>query len=131
MKDRLTLLSMLCLLLLSTLPGAADEARPEMRAFWADGFNDGYKTPEQVDLLLKRLHDAHCNAVFVQMRKGGDAYYASHYEPWPFDDPSHFDALADLIAKAHALNPPIAIHAWINTCAVGKGKSIPLHHIAQ
>jgi len=30
----------------------------EIRAFWADGFADGFKSPEQVDLLLKRLRKA-------------------------------------------------------------------------
>ena len=54
------------------------------------------------------------------MRKGGDAYYASHYEPWATDDSQHFDALACLIDRAHRMQPPIAVHAWINTCAVGR-----------
>lgn len=98
-----------------------------MRAFWADGFNPGYKTPEEVDQLLQRLHDAHCNAIFAQMRKRGDAYYQSRYEPWATDDPQHFDALAYLIQKAHALNPPIAVHAWINTCAVGGNANNPFN----
>ncbi|HZT41190.1 MAG TPA: family 10 glycosylhydrolase [Chthonomonadaceae bacterium] len=105
----------------------ADNARPELRAFWADGFNDGYKTPQQVDQLLQRLHDAHCNAIFAQMRKRGDAYYPSHYEPWASDDTQHFDALAYLIEKAHAMNPPIAVHAWINTCAVGGDAKNPFN----
>ncbi len=96
-------------------------SRPELRAFWADGFNPAFKTPEQIDILLKRLHNAHCNAVFAQVRKRGDAYYLSRYEPWASDDTGRFDALASLIRKAHAMNPPIAVHAWINTCAVGGG----------
>src|SRR5258708_5255768 len=83
-------------------------ARPELRAFWVDGFSDGFKSPEQVDELVQRVHAAHCNAVFAQMRKGGDAYYASHYEPWAKDDETHFDALSNLIAKAHAATPRIA-----------------------
>ena len=105
----------------------AQEARPELRAFWADGYSEGFKTPEQVDTLLQRLHDAHCNAIFAQMRKGGDAYYASRYEPWAKDDTAHFDALACLIAKAHAMTPPIAVHAWINTCAVGGNGTNPFN----
>src|SRR5581483_11609999 len=50
----------------------------------------------------QRLQAAHCNAIFAQMRKGGDAYYLSRYEPWAKDDQNHFDALAYLIQKAHA-----------------------------
>jgi uncharacterized lipoprotein YddW (UPF0748 family) len=125
-----------CLWLLTAIlpclayPTHAQARRGELRGFWADGFNEGYKTPEQVDLLLQRLRQAHCNALFAQMRKGGDAYYASHYEPWAHDDPGHFDALADLIRKAHALTPPIAVHAWLNVCAVGGNRYHLPGHIA-
>ena len=93
---------------------------PELRAVWVDGFNDGFKTPAQCDLLLARLRAMHANAVFVQMRKRADAYYASHYEQWASDDPAQFDALAYLCAHAHAAGKPrIQVHAWINACAVG------------
>src|ERR1051326_7161818 len=127
MKTLVFLLLTILGVLIGACPAEAQEARPELRAFWADGFSEGFKTPEQVDTLLKRLHDAHCNAVFAQMRKGGDAYYASHYEPWAKDDSIHFDALAYLIEKAHALSPPIAVHAWINTCAVGGNGKNPFN----
>ena len=120
-----------CFALLSCVWARADGQGRELRAFWADGFNEGYKTPLQIDTLLQRLHSAHCNAIFAQMRKGGDAYYASHYEPWATDDATHFDALACLIEHAHRMQPPIAVHAWINTCAVGTGARHPSYHIAQ
>lgn len=101
--------------------------RPELRAFWADGFNDGFMTPAQCDLLLARVRAAHMNAVFVQMRKRADAYYASHYEPWASDDPQHFDALAYLCRQAHAPGlPRIQVHAWVNACAVG-GRLVDQH----
>ncbi|MGO8673120.1 MAG: family 10 glycosylhydrolase [Capsulimonadaceae bacterium] len=93
---------------------------PEFRAFWVDGFNDGFTTPAQCDTLLSRVRAAHCNAVFVQVRKRGDAYYASHYEPWATDDTEHFDALDYLCRAAHTPGQPyIQIHAWINACTVG------------
>src|SRR5689334_19565968 len=120
-------LCLLCLFCVARILPASAQARPELRAFWADGFNAGYKTPEQIDLLLNRLRKAHCNAVFAQIRKGGDAYYLSRYEPWAKDDQNHFDALAYLIEKAHAMKPPIAVHAWINTCAVGGNGSNPFN----
>src|SRR5579862_8704979 len=108
----------LFLLLFAWLAGSLHAAPAELRAFWVDGFNDGYKTPAQCDSLLAQLRADHCNAVFVQMRKRGDAYYASHYEPWAADDPNHFDALAYLCAAAHAPGQPyIQVHAWINACA--------------
>lgn len=115
-------------LLLLVLPVFAQAApppdRPELRAFWVDGFNDGFKTPAQCDLLLARLRAMHCNSVFVQMRKRADAYYGSHYEGWAQDDPEHFDALQYLCDHAHAPGlPRIQIHAWINACAIGGNKS--------
>lgn len=119
---------MLRWVLLGILPALAGAAfAQEIRAFWADGFSEGFKTPEQVDTLIRRLQAANCNAVFAQMRKSGDAYYLSRYEPWANDNKQHFDALAYLIEKAHACKPRIQVHAWINTCAVGRTYGNPFH----
>jgi uncharacterized lipoprotein YddW (UPF0748 family) len=113
--------ALLCGALLPTFAKSpAPPPKPELRAFWVDGFNDGFKTPGQCDLLLHRLRAMHANAVFVQMRKRADAYYQSHYEGWASDDTAQFDALAYLCAHAHeAGKPRIQVHAWINACAVG------------
>ncbi len=133
-----TPLLLLLLLLLPIPPSAIAQhstlnsqpsTRSELRAFWADAFNPAIKTPEEVDLLPRRPRAANCNAIFVQVRKGGDAYYLSRYEPWASDNPQRFDGLADLIEKAHKGTPRISVHAWINTCAVGKTRGNP-HHIA-
>lgn len=112
-----------------SLPALAAQAR-ELRGFWVDGFNDGFKSPDQIELLLERVRLAHCNAIFAQMRKGGDACYRSHYEPRAADVPPTFDALDCLIRKAHALQPPVAVHAWLNVCAVGKNRRNLPGHIA-
>ncbi len=125
-SPRLALLSLALLLLALPLfaksPTPPD--RPELRAFWVDGFNDGFKTPAQCDVLLHRLRAMHCNAVFVQMRKRADAYYQSHYEGWAQDDAGQFDALQYLCDHAHAAGRPrIQVHAWINACAVGGNAS--------
>ncbi len=114
---------LLCLVLCATNLAFGQE----IRAFWADGFSEGFKSPEQVDTLIRRLQAGNCNAIFAQMRKGGDAYYVSRYEPWANDNKQHFDALAYLIKKAHASTPKIQVHAWINTCAVGRTYSNPFH----
>lgn len=109
----------------SSAPATVEVSRtPELRAFWVDGFNPGFMTPQQCDDLIANLRAMHCNAVFVQMRKRGDAYYASHYEPWAADDPEHFDALAYLCNLAHQPGKPyIQVHAWVNACAVGGSKN--------
>ena len=113
------------LVLFACLPDAA--LSQEIRAFWADGFAEGFKNSQQVDLLLERVKKANCNAVFAQMRKSADAYYQSRYDIWAVDNPQRFDALRDLIEKAHAAEPPIQVHAWLNTFAVGKDRGNPLH----
>ena len=125
-SPRLALLSLALLLLALPLfaksPTPAE--RPELRAFWVDGFNDGFKTPAQCDTLLHRLRAMHCNAVFVQMRKRADAYYQSHYEGWAKDDAGQFDALQYLCDHAHAAgHRRIQVHAWINACAIGGNAS--------
>ena len=102
----------------------ARTARCEIRGLWVDGFNEGYKTPGQCDTLVAEARLLHYNALFVQMRRRGDAYYSSHYEPWASDDPQHFDALAYLCRVCHAPGSPrIAVHAWLNACAVGGNTS--------
>src|SRR5207244_2287286 len=54
---------------------------PELRAVWVDAFHDGFKTPQQVDDLVAWARDANLNALFVQVRRRGDAYYLKSFEP--------------------------------------------------
>ena len=93
---------------LSSLPAFAQQ----YRGFWVDAFNRGFKTPAQVDQLVKDVASAKCNAIFAEIRRRGDSYYLKSLEP-PAEDPTYspaFDALANLIEKAHAQG--IEVHAW-------------------
>ncbi|GIV16582.1 MAG: hypothetical protein KatS3mg022_2017 [Armatimonadota bacterium] len=111
------------ILFLCLLPAfATPSGEPQLRAIWVDGFNEGIKTPEQVDTLLARVRQAGLNAVVVQVRKSADAYYNSHYEPRASDIAEGFDPLAYLIQKAHGEKPYIQVHTWLNTCAVGRNR---------
>jgi len=113
----------LFVVVLCLLPAfATPSGEPQMRAIWVDGFNEGIKTPEQVDTLLARVRQAGLNAVVVQVRKSADAYYNSHYEPRASDIAEGFDPLAYLIQKAHGEKPYIQVHTWLNTCAVGRNQ---------
>lgn len=110
-------------LFLCLLPAfATPSGEPQLRAIWVDGFNEGIKTPEQVDTLLARVRQAGLNAVVVQVRKSADAYYNSHYEPRASDIAEGFDPLAYLIQKAHGEKPYVQVHTWLNTCAVGRNR---------
>ncbi len=118
MMLRIVLVALLCLLPAFATPSG----EPQLRAIWVDGFNEGIKTPEQVDTLLARVRQAGLNAVVVQVRKSADAYYNSHYEPRASDIAEGFDPLAYLVQKAHGEKPYIQVHTWLNTCAVGRNR---------
>ena len=87
----------------------------EMRGLWVHAFGNGFKTAAQVTQLIAEARAGNFNALFVQVRKRGDAYYNSNFEPKASDISSSFDPLADLIAKANTGGPRIEIHAWIVT----------------
>src|SRR5258708_38877386 len=48
---------------------------PQYRALWVDAFHDGMKSPAQVEKLVANAHGANLNALIVQVRKAGDAYF--------------------------------------------------------
>ena len=51
---RWLMVTILCLLPAFATPSG----EPQLRAIWVDGFNEGIKTPEQVDTLLARVRQA-------------------------------------------------------------------------
>lgn len=85
---------------------------PEFRAYWVDAWHPGFKTQSQTDALLAHVRACNLNAVVVQMRRRGDTYYPSPYEPYATDATPGFDALAYLIQKAHTQSPRIEVHVW-------------------
>lgn len=93
---------------------------PELRAVWVDAFHDGFKTPAQVDDLVAWARAANLNALFVQVRRRGDAYYAKSFEPRT-EDPDlapGFDALQYLIDRAHQGPQRLQVHAWLATLPI-------------
>ncbi len=116
---KLSLLLISALLLGSAAAcNAYNQGDPEFRAFWADAFHSGFKSASEVNSLLANVRAANCNAVVVQMRRRGDTYYPSPYEPWAPDANTSFDALAYLIQQAHNGSPRIEVHAWLCTLPV-------------
>ncbi|MEZ4688065.1 MAG: family 10 glycosylhydrolase [Bacteroidia bacterium] len=72
----------------------------------------------EFEKLLDRLCAIGFNAVLVQIRPSGDAFYPSAYEPWSEFlsgkqgvDPG-YDPLAFMIEAAHERN--LEFHAWVN-----------------
>jgi len=70
-----------------------------------------------VEKLVADAHRANLNALIVQVRKAGDAYFNRSDEPRAADiiGPADFDPLAYVIKLAHAAVPRIEVHAWLNT----------------
>lgn len=111
------------------LPTGTPEAldAPELRAVWVDAFHDGFKTPQQVDDLLTWARRANLNALFVQVRRRGDAYYLKSFEPRA-EDPDlapGFDALQYLIDKAHQGPQRLQVHAWLATLPIWWQRDTP------
>ena len=92
--------------------GAA--AEPQMRAYWADAFNIGIYSPDEVDELVDELVDANLNTLFVQVGRRFDCFCnASDYPRTHAGiDPEPYDPLAAVIEAAHEAG--IEVHAWIN-----------------
>ena len=104
-----------CLLV---IPTSASAQQAQFRAFWVDAFHGGIKTRTEVDALVARARSANINALVVQVRRRGDAYFLTSVDPFT-EDPqveAGFDPLQYLIDRAHAVG--IQVHAWIIANAV-------------
>ena len=103
---------------------------PQYRALWVDAFHDGIKSPAQVQRLVADAHRANINALIVQVRKAGDAYFNRSDEPRATDivGPREFDPLAYVIKLAHAATPRIEVHAWLNTFFAGESSQVYVEH---
>ena len=111
-------------------PSPVTYAAPRLRAMWVDAFHDGIKSPAQVEKLVADAHRANLNALLVQVRKRGDAYFNLADEPRAADITGSrgFDPLGYLIRLAHASTPRIQVHAWVNTFFVGETSGAYLKH---
>lgn len=111
-------------------PLAAPTPRPappkaELRAFWVDGFHEGFRTPEEAERLVTGAKRSNINALIVQVRRRADSFYTKSFEP-PVEDPAYdpkFDALEYLLKLAHKQG--IEVHAWINATPVWSSRIPP------
>jgi len=88
----------------------------ELRGVWITRF--AYTTQADLEGIIDRAAAANFNAVFVQIRGNGDAYYASNLEPWAQRltgtlgrDPG-WDPLQVAIDRAHQHG--LELHAYFN-----------------
>lgn len=119
-KALVVLLAAAAMLPLSASPAQA--ATPQYRALWVDAFHGGMRSAVQVEKLVADAKRANVNALIVQVRKRGDAYFNKSIEPRATDiqGPPDFDPLDYLIRLAHSSSPRIEVHAWTNVYFTGQ-----------
>jgi uncharacterized lipoprotein YddW (UPF0748 family) len=108
----------------------APPAAAEMRGLWV--VRTALTSPASVDRVVDEAQRAGFNALFVQVRGRGDAFYRSALVPRSdllAGQPPAFDPLARLIERARARG--LQVHAWMNMllCA-GFGRILSGHHAA-
>jgi uncharacterized lipoprotein YddW (UPF0748 family) len=91
----------------------------EFRGYWADSWGSGLLTPTQCTAMIDTARRYNFNAVIPEVRKIGDAYYKSAFEPWStYITPARHDILSTMIQYAHDTSggkPYIEVHAWMVT----------------
>jgi uncharacterized lipoprotein YddW (UPF0748 family) len=117
--------------LLSASPARAAALPGEMRGLWV--VRTALVSPRAVDDVVDAAAQAGMNAIFVQVRGRGDAFYRSRLAPRsPLLErqPRDFDPLARLQARARARG--IAVHAWVNVLlAAHFGQPLPRGHVLE
>lgn len=102
----------------------AQTAPAETRALWV--LRTSLTSPESIATLVRSAHDHGFNALFVQVRGRGDAYYRGGVEPRPADlvrQPESFDPLSTVLETAHAAG--LRVHAWVNVNLVSSAADLP------
>ncbi len=94
------------------------EPEPEFRAFWADAFQQGFKSQSQVDTMIARAVAGNYNAIVAEVLAYHDnatnahgAYWNSSIVPKAPDIAGGFDPLAYMVQQAHQVG--IEVHAWM------------------
>lgn len=100
------------------------DAGGELRGMWV--VRESLLSPASVHQVVVTAVKYHINALFVQVRGRGDAYYNSHREPRAEDlahQPAAFDPLDQIVREGHAAG--LQVHAWLNTYLTWSGSRAP------
>jgi uncharacterized lipoprotein YddW (UPF0748 family) len=121
---RLSVAILACVAFLGVTPGAVRRApTTDIRALWVT--RTTLATPDTVRGMVRAAKDGGFNALLVQVRGRGDAYYASDIEPRAADltaQPS-FDPLREVLTQAHAAG--LQVHAWLAVNLVSSAFELP------
>jgi len=91
----------------------------EYRAYWVDTFRTPFATPADVKRIVDAAVDSNANALFVQVRRRGDAWYLDASEPLAETLDGTFDPLRAMLDLAHSRG--IQVHAFVIVGAVFRG----------
>ncbi|MFN7139217.1 MAG: family 10 glycosylhydrolase, partial [Limisphaerales bacterium] len=108
------------------MPTSSSAQTNEFRGLWVDAWGAGFLNASQVTTLVNHCRTYNFNAVVVQIRRRGDAFYMPqlpNQEPRTTAISANFDALQEIINQCHNGNPRIEVHAWIPTFLVGDSGS--------
>ena len=113
------------LVALGLIPGIAFGAKEEFRGVWVHNWRPGILSESQVQQTVQWAKDCNMNALVVQVRRIGDAYYQSAYEPRAnnIEAGPDFDPLGYVIKRAHPAG--LEVYAWFNSYRVGAPTGIP------
>jgi uncharacterized lipoprotein YddW (UPF0748 family) len=106
---------LLLILLSATLAPAQTARTPRYQALWIDSFHDGYFTPQQTKKLVDTARRYRFNTLFVQVSRGGDAFYNSQLAPRAPQVQRGYDPLQHIIELAHDTRggqQRLEVHAW-------------------
>lgn len=95
----------------------------EFRGAWVTSWSSGFYTKEEIDKTIADAKTAGLNALVVEVRKIGDAYYRNGLEPLGPQVPEGFDPLEYTVTKAHAEGMQVC--AWLVVYRVWKGAKPP------
>jgi uncharacterized lipoprotein YddW (UPF0748 family) len=104
--------------------GREPASATDVRGLWV--VRTSLTSPAAVARVVQQAHAYGFNALFVQVRGRGDAYYQSSLEPRApalRDQPAGFDPLGEVIQAAHRAR--IAVHAWIGVNLVASAADLP------
>ncbi len=103
---------------------------PARRGLWvlSEGSQRVLEHPERVALLLADAEALGVSDLFVQVYRGGRAWFRSTLAdatPWETTQrPDGSDALGELIRRAHARG--LRVHAWVNVLSLASNREAPI-----
>lgn len=113
-------------LLAAPVSGASHPAADgvELRALWVP--RSVLATPDSIATMVRAAQASGFNAIFVQVRGRGEAFYRSAIEPRATElqrQPESFDPLALTLSLGHAAG--LRVHAWVNVNLVASSATLP------